>query len=128
MNSKLSYSISEMVFGELESLQVVPKRLTEITSWHGHIPFAFWLVKKLEPSIFVELGVHKGDSYSAFCQAVQLFSLNTACYGVDPWRGEGRAGSYDEAIYQEFSGYHGDQYAGFSRLIRTTFDDALAIS
>ena len=88
MNSKLSTSISEMVFGEFRSLQVVPKRLTEITSWHGHIPFAFWLVKKLEPSIFVELGVHKGDSYSAFCQAVQLFSLNTACYGVDTWKGE----------------------------------------
>ena len=125
MNSKPSSSISEMVFGELESLQVAPKRLTEITSWHGHIPFAFWLVKKLEPSIFVELGVHKGDSYSAFCQAVQLFSLNTACYGVDSWKGEDQAGSYDEAIYQEFSGYHDDQYASFSRLIRTTFDDAL---
>ena len=125
MNSKLSYSISEMVFGELESLLVAPKRLTEVTSWHGHIPFAFWLVKKLEPSIFVELGVHKGDSYGAFCQAVQLFSLNTACYGVDPWRGDDQSGSYDGAIYQEFSGYHDGQYASFSRLIRTTCDDAL---
>jgi hypothetical protein len=114
-----------MVFGELESLQIVPKRLTAITSWHGHIPFAFWLVKKLEPSIFVELGVHKGDSYSAFCQAVRLFSLNTTCYGIDPWRGECcQTGSYDEAICQEFSGYHDDQYADFSRLIRTTFDEA----
>jgi hypothetical protein len=90
MNSKPLSSISELVFGELQALQIAPKRLTEINSWHGHIPFAFWLVKKLEPSVFIELGVHKGDSYSAFCQAVQLFSLDTACYGVDTWKEDTR--------------------------------------
>ena len=97
MNTKPSTSISELVFGELQVFQIVPKHLTEINSWHGHIPFAFWLVKKLEPSVFVELGVQKGDSYSAFCQAVQLFSLNTACYGVDTWKGENQAVLYEDA-------------------------------
>jgi hypothetical protein len=125
MNNKSSSSINELVFGELQALQIAPKRLTDINSWHGHIPFAFWLIKKLEPSVFVELGVHKGDSFSAFCQAVQFFSFNTACYGVDTWKGDDHAGFYDESIYQEYSGYHNDQYASFSRLIRTTFDDAL---
>jgi len=126
MNTKPSTSISELVFGELQAFQIAPKHLTEINSWCGHIPFAFWLVKKLEPSVFVELGVQKGDSYSTFCQAVQLFSLNTACYGVDTWKGEDQAVLYEEAIYQDYSSYHDDQYASFSRLIRTTFDDALS--
>jgi O-antigen biosynthesis protein len=125
MNTKPSTSISELVFGELQALQHAPKHLSEITSWHGHIPFAFWLVKKLEPSVFVELGVQKGDSYSAFCQAVQLFSLNTACYGVDAWKGDDQAALYEETIYQKYSSYHDEQYASFSSLIRTTFDDAL---
>ncbi len=125
MKAKPSSPISELVFGELQALQTSPERLTEINSWHGYIPFVIWLVKKLEPSVFVELGVHKGDSYSAFCQAVQLFSLNTACYGVDAWKGEEQTALCEEAIYQEYSGYHDDQYASFSRLMRTTFDDAL---
>lgn len=125
MTAKPSSPISELVFGELQALQTSPERLTESNSWHGHIPFVFWLVKKLEPSVFVELGVHKGDSYNAFCQAVQLFALNTACYGVDAWKGEEQAALCEEAIYQEYSGYHDQQYASFSRLIRTTFDAAL---
>ena len=125
MNTKPSTSISELVFSELQVFQIVPKHLTEINGWLGHIPFAFWLVKQLEPSVFVELGVQKGDSYSAFCQAVQLFSLNTACYGVDAWKGEDPVALCEEAICQEYSSYHDDQYASFSRLIRTTFDDAL---
>ena len=124
MNTKASSSISELVFGELQTLQIAPKRLTDINSWHGHIPFAFWLVKKVKPSVFVELGVRKGDSYSAFCQAVQLFSLNTACYGVDTWKEESDD-VLEELSCQEYSAYHDEQYASFSRLIRSTFDDAL---
>ena len=123
MNTKPSFSISELVFSELQALQIAPKRLTDINSWHGHIPFAFWLVKKLKPSVFVELGVRKGDSYCAFCQAVQLFSLNTACYGVDTWEDDDVV--LEELSYQEYSAYHDEQYASFSRIIRNTFDDAL---
>ncbi|UOA09539.1 class I SAM-dependent methyltransferase [Methylobacter sp. S3L5C] len=125
MNSKPHSSTSELVFGELQALQIAPKRLTKTNSWHGHIPFAFWLVKKLEPSIFVELGIHKSDSYSAFCQAVQLFSLDTACYGVAAWKEDDQAGTDNEVIYQKYSNYHDEQYASFSRLVRSTFDNAL---
>ena len=60
-----------------------PERLTDVASWHGHIPFAFWLMENLQPSVFVELGTHKGDSYCAFLQAVAKFSLSTVCYAVD---------------------------------------------
>lgn len=130
MNIKPSLSIPSAIsfdftLDDVQSLSITPKRLTDIDSWHGHIPFAFWLVKRLEPSVFVELGVHKGDSYSAFCQAVQAFSLSTACYGVDSWTGDDHAGAYAETIYQEYSRYHDQHYAGFSRLVRSTFDEAL---
>ena len=124
MNIKASSSICELVFGELQALQIAPKRLTDINSWHGHIPFAFWLVKKLKPSVFVQLGVNKGDSYSAFCQAVQLFSLNTTCYGVVPWK-QKSDDLLEELICQEYSAYHDENYASFSQLICNTFDDAL---
>jgi hypothetical protein len=28
-----------------------PLRLTDINSWHGHIPFAFWIIEALRSSI-----------------------------------------------------------------------------
>ena len=102
----------------------MPRRLTETNSWHGHIPFAFWLVKKLEPSIFVEFGVHKGDSYSAFCQAVQTFSYPTLCYGIDVWQRDDDANLHDKIDYDEYCRFHNEHYIGFSRLIQTNFNDA----
>ncbi|WP_416423026.1 class I SAM-dependent methyltransferase [Pseudomonas sp. App30] len=125
MAKNLGAASFELLFSDVRYLEMTPKRLTEIISWHEHIPFAFWLISKVQPSVFVELGVHKGDSYSAFCQAVEAFQLPTACYGVDTWKGEEHAGHYSEQVYEEFSAYHAEHYAGFSRLIRTTFDDAL---
>ena len=65
-----------------------PEHLSDVASWHGHIPFAFWCVEVVQPSIFVELGTHKGDSYCAFCQAVHKLGLPTACYAVDTWQGD----------------------------------------
>src|SRR5207237_355175 len=46
-----------------------PRRLTDVDSWHEHIPFAFFAVAALRPRLLVELGTWKGDSYCAFCQA-----------------------------------------------------------
>ncbi len=103
-----------------------PHRCTVQDSWHGHIPFAFWCVESLAPSVFVELGCHKGDSYCAFCQAVDEQSLETRCFGVDTWRGDAQAGQYGEEVYDELKQYHDPRYGRFSRLIRSTFDEALA--
>jgi hypothetical protein len=64
---------------ELENTQLVPHLLdaslmfpdhiSPIDSWHRHIPFAFFIMSLMSPRVFVELGTHRGDSYSAFCQA-----------------------------------------------------------
>lgn len=103
-----------------------PNRLCPDTpAWTGHIPFAGWLITALKPSVFVELGTHKGVSYSAFCQAVIENDLSTKCYAVDTWMGDEHAHSYDESVYVEYSLYHQNHFAAFSQLLRMTFDEAL---
>src|SRR5262249_57405278 len=65
-----------------------PNRLVAPPAWLGHTPFALWIVEALKPRIIVELGVHSGNSYCAFLQAVQALFLPTRCFGIDPWRGD----------------------------------------
>ena len=102
-----------------------PDYLHEVAdAWAGHIPFAFWLVEALKPRMLVELGTHYGNSYLAFCQTVQRLGLATACYAVDTWQGDAHSGFYGEEVFAALSSYHDRHYAAFSRLIRTTFDDA----
>ena len=92
--------------------------------WLGHIPFAFWVVEALAPRSFVELGTHTGTSYCAFCQAVSYLALPTACWAVDTWKGDPQAGFYGEDVIETLRGYHDPKYGAFSRLVRSTFDDA----
>ena len=103
----------------------VPRRLTALRSWHEHIPFAMLLVDLLRPRVLVELGVHAGDSYCAFCQTVQGLSLDTRCYGVDTWQVDARSGSYEAGVLDDLRAHHDPLYGSFSILIRSTFDDAL---
>ncbi|HAH49071.1 class I SAM-dependent methyltransferase [Gimesia sp.] len=106
-----------------------PEFLSDINSWHGHIPFAFELISQLKPKRFVELGTHKGDSYLAFCQAVAHFQSETKCFSVDTWEGDEHAGTaedlYGENIYEVLSAYHDERYQSFSTLMRMKFDEAL---
>jgi len=108
----------------LTSLEFQPLELGKPTAWVGHLPFAAVLVSELKPEIFVELGTHFGNSYFTFCQAVEEFKTSTQCYAVDTWEGEEHAGSYDESVYQFVSRHNDKNYQHFSRLLRTTFDDA----
>ncbi|KQZ56371.1 MULTISPECIES: class I SAM-dependent methyltransferase [unclassified Lysobacter] len=96
------------------------------SAWQGHIPFAAWLVEELKPSMLVELGTHNGASYLAFCQAVKQNALPTNCFAVDTWEGDEHAGHYGEDVYSTLLQHHQKHYAGFSQLLRMTFDDALA--
>lgn len=103
-----------------------PMRMVWPPSWVAHVPFAFWLVDVLKPRVLVELGTHTGNSYAAFAQAVQMLDLSTACYAVDTWKGDHQAGFYDELVFEEWRAFHDAHFAAFSRLIRSTFDEALS--
>ena len=95
------------------------------SAWITHVPFAHWLVAAQRPRSIVELGTHNGVSYSAFCEAVQRLGLDCRCLAVDTWRGDEHAGHYGEEVFASLSAFHAQRYAGFSELLRSTFDDAL---
>ena len=105
------------------SMCMEPARLTQ-SAWLDHIPFAGWLVEEMAPRLFVELGTHHGASYLAFCQAVKENRLSSACFAVDTWQGDEHAGNYGDDVFQALSEYHQEHYAGFSQLLRMTFDEA----
>jgi glycosyltransferase involved in cell wall biosynthesis len=102
-----------------------PARLVWPPGWAGHIPFAFWFVDALRPRTLVELGTQAGLSYSALAQAVQTLGIDTACYAIDTWEGDAQSGFYGDKVFTEWSAFHSRHFGGFSRLIRSTFDEAL---
>lgn len=98
--------------------------LSDVTSWHGHVPFAQALVALARPRLVVELGVHKGDSYRAFTSAMARYEVDGRAFGVDTWQGDEHAGNYDgNAILREVSERNAP-YAAFSQLLQKTFDEA----
>lgn len=106
-------------------IAMAPGRLVS-SAWNGHLPFAFWLVSVLRPRVVVELGTHRGASYFAFCQAVERLRLDARCFAVDTWKGDEHAGFYGEDIFEAVTAHNHSHYSGFSRLVRSTFDEALA--
>jgi hypothetical protein len=102
----------------------MPLRIAQST-WFTHTPFAMFIVDLLRPATIVELGTRHGVSYCAFCQAVSTLDLDTRCYAIDTWRGDPHAGAYEEDVLTELRGYHDPLYGEFSKLIQSTFDEAL---
>lgn len=112
----------------LPSLCYVPKHVTpqiQGAAWVGHIPFAHWLIERINPDIFVELGTHGGGSYFAFCDSVLQHKLNTQCYAVDTWEGDEQAGFYGGRVFDYVESLNNSKFSKFSKLYQTTFDDAL---
>tara|TARA_B100000989_G_C19530010_1_gene469074 strand:+ start:292 stop:1092 length:801 start_codon:yes stop_codon:yes gene_type:complete len=112
----------------LSSLCYVPEHVTpEIQSdaWVGHTPFAHWLINRVKPDIFVELGTHGGGSYFAFCDSVLRHDLKTQCHAVDTWKGDLQAGYYGDAVFNHVESVNKSKFSKFSKLYRMTFDDAL---
>lgn len=104
--------------------EFIPLSVVQPFSWIGHLHFASWLIRAFNPKNVVELGVHTGNSYFAFCQAVKEADLNTKCWAVDTWMGDMHAGKYDESVYQIVIKHNLENYSGFSTLLRKTFDEA----
>lgn len=102
-----------------------PEHLSDVDSWHGLIPIAFAMVTLQRPETFVELGVHKGDSYAAFCQAMAAFAEPGRAYAVDTWQGDEHAGFYGDEILADLKEWHDPRFGNFSRLVRSTFDEAV---
>gem|GEM_PF-2677765 len=109
----------------LRSMFWRPDYLQGSSAWVEHLPFAFWIVEALQPSLFVELGTHYGHSYFSFCQAIKRLGLNTPSYAVDTWKGDDQAGHYDESVYQRVESYNQTHYPEFSSLLRCSFDEAV---
>lgn len=95
-----------------------------VGNWSGHTPFACDLITSLSPSTLVELGVHYGESYFAFCQAIS--ESHTACkaFGVDSWQGDQHTGQYGEEVFAEVEAHNREFYNAFSELVRRSFDEA----
>ncbi|MBM2821309.1 MAG: group 1 glycosyl transferase [Thermoleophilia bacterium] len=101
------------------------RRLTDACHWQGHIPLAFFLIELLAPRRLVELGTWKGDSYCAFCQAIDTLGLDTRATAVDTWRGDVQTGPYGPDVLDELRTYHDPRYGHFSDLLQATFDEGL---
>lgn len=95
------------------------------SAWTGHLPFAGWLIQAQQPKRLVELGTHGGSSYFSFCQAVKQLQLQTRCFAVDTWAGDEHAGHYENTIFEKVSKHNDAHYAGFSTLLKKSFDEAL---
>ncbi len=94
--------------------------------WMEHIPLGMFLVDVLRPRVLVELGTFSGVSFCAFCQAVKELDTGTRCYAVDTWQGDPHNGYYGPEVLSDLKSHHDPLYGGFSRLIQSTFDEAVS--
>lgn len=101
-----------------------PQLVAGSNAWVEHIPFAFFIIDIIRPEVLVELGTYAGNSYCAFCQAIQTLNLDTKAYAVDTWEGDEHGGFYDPEILTNLRAHHDPHYASFSRLMQMTFDNA----
>src|SRR5215216_5248098 len=102
-----------------------PLRNVPPPPWVEHIPFAMFLIDLVRPRSFIELGTHTGNSYCAFCQAIKGLNIDTKAYAVDTWQGDPQAGFYGTEILADLRAHHDPLYGDFSRLIQSTFDEAV---
>jgi len=103
-----------------------PRLISPLSAWNEHIPFAGWIIDALRPKTVVELGVHTGVSYFAFCEAILRLNLSTRCFAVDHWLGDRHSGQYGEDVFDAVLRLNDERYSSFSTLLRKTFDDATA--
>ena len=96
----------------------LPRYVSGESAWTGHIPFAYDLLRVLQPSLLVELGTWSGDSFFAFYQSVADHALSTRCYAVDHWKGDKQTGPPDDALFSRVQVYCSATYPEFAYLMR----------
>ena len=95
------------------------------SDWLEHIPFAFWLIEAHKPSTVVEVGTNEGASYFAICQAVERLRLDTRCYAISDWNQDTALEDDNSDEYRTILNYNQTYYSAFSRLVRSTNEQAL---
>jgi len=93
------------------------------SAWLGHAPFLRYLIREMEPKVFVELGTHNGFSYFVACQTIAELGLPTKAFAVDHWGGDKHAGVFDEGVYSAVVKLN-RKYKHFSNLLKMSFSDA----
>lgn len=69
--------------------------------WHGHVPFAHYIVARIRPRLIVEFGVEHGDSLFAFADALQWNQVAEArIVACDSWRGDTHVGKQENWIFE----------------------------
>lgn len=96
------------------------------SAWLGHRQFAYDLVMFMKPNTIVELGTHGGASFFSFCEAVKDGCLQTKCYAIDTWEGDGHTGTYNESIYHDVQHITTNLFPNIATLKQMTFDEALS--
>lgn len=94
------------------------------SAWNTHLPFAAYLIERIRPTTFVELGTYCGISYCGFLQAITELNLSTRCWAVDTWEGDPHAGQYGPDILAELRRHHDPRFSQFSKLLQMRFDQA----
>lgn len=96
------------------------------SAWIAHVPFGMLLIDLLRPKTIVELGTFYGVSYCAFCQAVRELDFYANAYAIDTWRGDKHGGFFGDEVLEDLRTHHDPLYGSFSRLVQSTFDDAVS--
>jgi hypothetical protein len=108
-----------------------PRLVSDTSAWVGHIPLAFLLIDLLRPRRVVELGTQRGDSYCAFCQAIDALGLpgpdaaGCVATAIDTWAGDPQSGAAQPGVLAELRAHHDRLYGRFSTLLQMPFDAAL---
>lgn len=122
----MSQELPELLASSLGApFSPAPERICH-SHWMGHLPFAFWLMERLRPSLFVELGTYQGASFCAFCQEIARLGLDCEAYAIDTWHGDANMGTYGSEVHADLAAYIREHYQGFACLIRSPFDQAVS--
>lgn len=102
----------------------IPPSVITLSAWTGHLAFINALIGLARPAHIVELGVDKGCSFLAMCDACRYHGLDTELIGIDSWTGDPHAGEYNgDDIYNNLAKQLWASHP-MARLMRSDFTSA----